>query len=111
MGVYTAARLDALSAKRRGCRGQALKEEAGSNDEQQADHGPELRFLVDHFRKLADHLGRSLEDTDWNRRREIIRSLIERIEIGRPGLAIIFRTPYSIAVPKDNPIVLTLSRE
>ena len=76
-----------------------------------ADHGRELRFLVDHFRKLADHLGRGLEDADWNRRREVIRSLIERIEIGRPGLAIIFRAPYSIAVSKENPIVLTLSRE
>lgn len=68
-----------------------------------ADHGPELRFLVDHFRKLADHLGRGLEDTDWNRRREIIRSLIERIEIGRPGLAIIFRTPYSMRFQRTIP--------
>jgi site-specific DNA recombinase len=58
-----------------------------------ADHRQELRFLVDHFRKLADSLGRCLEDADWNRRREIIRGLIERIEIGRQGLAIIFRRP------------------
>jgi site-specific DNA recombinase len=75
-----------------------------------ADHGRESRFLVDHFRKLADHLGRGFEDADWNRRQEIIRSRIERIEIGRPDLAIIFRAPYSIVVSKENPIVLTLSR-
>ena len=76
-----------------------------------ADHGRELRFLVDHFRKLADHLGRGFEDADWNRRREIIRSLIDRIAIGRSGLAIIFRAPYGTPVSKENPIVLTLSRE
>ncbi len=94
-----------LSSLRSGTRSQnPLKHRA-------ADHGRELRFLVDHFRKLADHLGRGLEDAGWNRRREIIRRLIERIEIGRPGLAIIFRAPYGIPVSKENPIVLTLSRE
>lgn len=76
-----------------------------------ADHGRELRFLVDHFRKLADHLGRGFEDADWDRRREIIRSLIDRIAIGRSDLSIIFRAPYGTPVSKENPIVLKLSRE
>jgi len=75
------------------------------------DHGQELRLLMDHFLLLADHLGRGVEDADWNRRRDIIRSLIERIEIGHRDLTIIFRTPSNIAVSKENPIVLRLSRE
>ena len=74
------------------------------------DHGQELRLLMVHFRQLADHLGRGFEDADWNRRRDIIRSLIERIEIGHRDLTIIFRTPSNIAVSKENPIVLRLSR-
>jgi len=53
-----------------------------------ADRRHELRLLVNHFQKLAVHLGPSREDSDWNRKREIIRSLIERIEIGRVGIVI-----------------------
>jgi site-specific DNA recombinase len=75
------------------------------------DHGQELGILMDHFRQLAVHLGRGLEDADWNRRRDIMRSLIDRIEIGHGNLAIIFRTPFNLALSRDNPIVLTGSRE
>jgi len=75
------------------------------------DHSQELRLLVDHFRQLANHFGRGLEDADWNGRREIMCSLIDRIEIGHGDLAIVCRTPSNIAVSRDNPIVLRLSRE
>jgi site-specific DNA recombinase len=75
------------------------------------DHGRQLRILVDHFRKLAEHLGRGFAEADWNRRRDIMRSLIDRIEIGHVDLAIIFRTPSNLALSKDNPIVLRVSRE
>src|SRR6267378_5858615 len=69
------------------------------------DHGQELQLLVEHFRQLASHLGRGLEDADWNRRRDIIRTLIERIEIGHRDLAIIFRSPSNITVSKKKPLV------
>jgi site-specific DNA recombinase len=55
------------------------------------DRQQQLRFLVDHFKNLAVHLGPSLENADCNRRREIIRSLVERIEIARMGMSIAFR--------------------
>jgi site-specific DNA recombinase len=74
------------------------------------DRRQEIRNLVDHFRRFADHLGRGLDEIDWNRRREIICNVIERIEIGRSALALIFRVPYGIAIPKENPIVFTLPR-
>lgn len=75
-----------------------------------ADRGQEFRFLVDHFRKLAVHLGPGLQDADWNRRREIIRSLVERIEVGSVDIAIVFRLPHGIAVASKDPVMVTMSR-
>jgi site-specific DNA recombinase len=75
-----------------------------------ADYRQELRSLVNHFQKLATHLGPGVEEADWNRRREIIRSLVEKIEIGRVGIAVVFRLPQSISVSTEDPIMVTLSR-
>jgi site-specific DNA recombinase len=72
--------------------------------------GQELRILVDYFRKLAAHLRSDLENADWNRRREIIRSLVDRIEIGRAAVAVIFRIPEGIAVSAKDPLTVTFSR-
>ncbi len=74
------------------------------------DRLQELRLLVDHFQKIAVHLGPGLEDADWSRRREIIRSVVERIEIGHGSIAIVFRLPHGIAISNKNPIMVTLSR-
>jgi len=75
-----------------------------------ADRRQELRLLVNHFQKLSVNLGPGLDGADWNRRREIIRSLVERIEIGRAGIAIVFHLPHGIAVSNKNRIMVTLSR-
>src|SRR5260370_27296271 len=75
-----------------------------------ANSRQELRLLMNHFQKLEVHLGPGVEDADWNRRREIIRSLVERIEIGRASMAIVFRLPHGIAVSTKDPIMVTLSR-
>lgn len=74
------------------------------------DRGLQLRSLVDHFQKIAVHLGPDLERADWDRKREVIRSLVERVEVGRAGLAIVLRIPYGIAVANKDPILVTLSR-
>ncbi len=74
------------------------------------DRRQELRFLVDHFKKLAVHLGPGLENADWNRRREIIRSLVERIEIGRTSVAIVFRLPRGTAFSTQDPIMMAMPR-
>lgn len=75
-----------------------------------ADHGHELRSLVDHFQKLAAHLGPDLDGADWARKREITRSLVERVEVGRASLAIVFRLPHGLTVAAKDPIVVTLAR-
>jgi site-specific DNA recombinase len=75
-----------------------------------ADRRQELRFLMNHFQKLAVHVGPDIDGADWNRRREIVRSLVERIEIGRADIAIVFRLPHGIAVSNKNRVMVTLSR-
>jgi len=80
-----------------------------ANDEG-TDRRQELRLLMNHFQKLAIHLGPSLDGADWNRRREIIRSLVERIEIARAAIAIVFRLPHGIAVSNKNRVMVTLLR-
>src|SRR5260370_30267856 len=71
-----------------------------------ADRRQELRLLVNHFQKLSVNLGPGLDGADWNRRREIIRSLVERIEIGRAGIALGFRLPHRIAVSNKKRIIV-----
>jgi len=75
-----------------------------------ADRREELQSLVDHFRKLANHLGPGVENADWNRRREIIRSLVERVDIGLADLMIVFRVPQGTAVSTTDPVVVKLAR-
>lgn len=75
-----------------------------------ADRGQELQSLVDHFRKLALHLASGFENADWDRRREIIRSLVERVDIGPADLTIVFRFPQGTVVATTDPVVVTLPR-
>jgi len=70
----------------------------------------ELQSLLDHFRKLAIHLGPGVENADWDRRREIIRSLVERVDVGLADLTIVFRVPQGTAVSTTDPVVVTLPR-
>jgi site-specific DNA recombinase len=75
-----------------------------------ADRRQELQSQADHFRKLASHLGPGVENADWDRRREIIRSLVERVDIGLADLTIVFRVPQGTVVSTTDPVVVTLPR-
>lgn len=75
-----------------------------------AVHRQELRILVDYFQKLACHLCADLENADWNLRREIIRSLLDRNEIGRANVVVVFRIPDGVALSSKNPVFVTFSR-
>jgi site-specific DNA recombinase len=79
-------------------------------DSEGADRRQELQTLVDQFQKLAIHLGPSVDNADWDRRREIIRSLVERVDIGLADLTIVFRVPQGTAVSTTDPVVVTLPR-
>jgi hypothetical protein len=65
---------------------------------------------VNRFGNLAVYLGPNVKEADWNRRRETIRGLIERIEIGRESLTVIFQTPHGMAISNQNPVTVTLNK-
>jgi site-specific DNA recombinase len=77
---------------------------------ERADGGQELRFLVEHYRKLAAHLESILEDADWGHRREVIRTAVETIKIGRASIKVVFRVPERNALLAQDPVVAAFSR-
>jgi coenzyme F420-reducing hydrogenase delta subunit len=56
------------------------------------------------------YLGSDLENADWNRRREIIRKVVERVGIGRATVEVVFWVPDGIALSTNDPTRVTFSR-
>jgi site-specific DNA recombinase len=81
-----------------------------SADAGDADHQKRLRFLAGRLRELAATVGQDLEDADWARRREIIRALVQRIEIGPKMVSIVFRLSQDGRGSGPESVVVTLSR-
>jgi hypothetical protein len=59
---------------------------------------------------LSAHLQPQLNKADWSTRREIIRAIVQRIEIGLTNIAIVLRLPTEVSVRGVEPILVTLSR-
>ena len=76
---------------------------AYSSDVDQLEH---LLLAPGRLRELSATIGPDLADADWHRRREVIRTLVQRVEIGHENIKIVFRVlqdagrsgPESIAV-------------
>jgi hypothetical protein len=70
------------------------------------DQMEQLRLAAERLRELSATIGPDLADADWHRRREVIRTLVQRVEIGHENIKIVFRVlqdagrsgPESIAV-------------
>ena len=60
--------------------------------------------------ELSTHLQAQLNDADWTTKREIFRTLIQRIEIGPASVAVILRLPAETRTRTSEPIIVTLSR-
>jgi hypothetical protein len=63
--------------------------------------------------RLADFSSRlqsQLNDADWATKREIIRALVQRIEIGPTKVALVLRLPFDTRTRALDPIMVTLSR-
>jgi hypothetical protein len=65
-----------------------LKIKDHEGDVDQLEH---LRLAAKRLRDLAAAVGPHLIDADWHRRRDIIRTVVPRIEIGREVIKIVFR--------------------
>jgi site-specific DNA recombinase len=73
---------------------QALRTLADEEAQQQ-----ELRLVVCYLEDFAQRVTAGLEQADWTRRRELIRTLVKRVEIGAEAVNVVFRvepSPHSI---------------
>jgi len=55
----------------------------------------QLQLLSSQLEELAASLGPHIENTEWNNRREVIRAIVQRIEIGPAAVTIVPR--FSVA--------------
>jgi len=77
--------------------------QAHSSDVDQLEH---VRLATERLRELSATIGPDFFDADWHRRREFIRTLVQKVEIGKDNVRIVFRVlpdalrsgPESIAV-------------
>ena len=82
-----------------------IKDDAG--DVGQLEH---LRVTAKRLRDLAAAVGPHLANGDWQRRRDVIRTLVQRIEIGREVIKIVFRVTQDVHGSEPESIVVTLPR-
>ena len=83
------------------------KMKADAGDVDRLEH---LRLAASRLRELAVAVGPQFAKADWHRRRDIIRTLVQRIEIGRDVLKIVFRVMQDWRSSGPESIVVTLPR-
>jgi site-specific DNA recombinase len=69
-----------------------------------------LRLATARLRELAAAVGPELAGADWQRRREIIRTLVQRINIDTEVIKIIFRVTQNTRRSDSDSIAITLPR-
>lgn len=69
-----------------------------------------LRLMRSRLSEISNHLQNELSDADWTTKREIIRALVQRIEIGQKKVAVVLRPPTDTSGRVLDPIMVTLSR-
>jgi site-specific DNA recombinase len=79
---------------------------------QTEDEGPQahLQSVRSRLAEISSHLQNQLSDADWTTKRETIRALIQRIEIGPTKVAVVLRLPTNTSTRAVDPIMVTLSR-
>jgi site-specific DNA recombinase len=51
----------------------------------------EMRLIVSRLDDFAAQVGRNLDDLEWGKKREIIRALVRRVEVGLEHVHVVFR--------------------
>jgi len=82
-----------------------IKDDAGN-----VDRLKHLRLTASRLSELAVAAGPQLAKAGWHRRRDMIRTLVQRIEIGRDVIKIIFRVIQNARDSGPEFIVVTLPR-
>jgi len=74
------------------------------------DASENLRLAVNRIRELAAAIGPDLASADWHRRREIIRTLVQRIDIEPEIIKVIFRVTQNAWGSGFKSVAVTLPR-
>lgn len=82
-----------------------IKTYAGDVD--QREH---LRVATNRLRELAATVGPELGNADWQRRREIIRTIVRRIDVDTDVIKIVFRVNQNIRSSDSDAIAITFPR-
>ena len=78
-----------------------LKERLGQLDnelkrlKQQVEQDHELRLVFSRLDDFADQIKAGLSSADWAKRREILRTLIKRVEVEKTTIRIVYKVPHS----------------
>jgi site-specific DNA recombinase len=63
----------------------------------------ELKEIVGRVTDFAERVRSGLEKMDWNQRRQLIRTLVARVEIDEEGATVVYRVPASGNGPSEPP--------
>ena len=83
------------------------KIKARAGDVDQLEH---LRLATSRLRELAGAIGPELASADWQRRREITRTLVQRIDIDKEVIKIIFRVTQNSRGSGSDSIAIAFPR-
>jgi hypothetical protein len=81
--------------------------QAYSVDIDQLEH---VRLVAERLRELSATIGPDLLDARWHRRRELIRTLVQKVEIGKDNVRIVFRVLPDAGRSGPESIAVTLPR-
>ena len=78
-----------------------LEAEAKAQAEQETRR-QDLQLAMGQLRDFADRVKQGLGEADWTSRREIVRALVKRVEVGTEGVRVVYRvTPGPVAEGPD----------
>ena len=66
---------------------------------QSANEQAELRAIIEHLSEFTEQLSEGLDSLDWTSKREVIRSLVKRVEIGESDVRVIYKVGPPPFVP------------
>ena len=69
-----------------------------------------VRSSMSRLGELSNHIESQLNDPEWATKREIIRAVVQRIEVEPAKVAIVLRLPLEPSARGLEPIMVTLSR-
>ena len=74
------------------------------------DRLAQVHLVMTRLADLSSQMPPQLKKANWAKKREIIRALIQRIEIGPTSIAVVLRLPPETSARGFEPILVTLSR-